>query len=131
MSITFVRKVIVILAHAFVGWALCFATMGIGMQTMRLQNALIVHAIAAPVVFGLISLIYFKRPNYTTPIQTALIFTSFVILMDFFVVALLIEKSFVMFTSPIGTWIPFASIFLSTYTVGILIMGDQTETVTP
>ena len=131
MSITFVRKVIVILAHAFVGWALCFATMGIGMKTMKLQNALIVHAIAAPVVFGLISLIYFKRPNYTTPIQTALIFTSFVILMDFFVVAFLIEKSFEMFTSPIGTWIPFASIFLSTYTVGILIMGDQTEAVTP
>ena len=101
------------------------------MQTMKLQNALIVHAIAAPVVFGLISLISFKRPDYTTPIHTALIFTSFVILMDFFVVALLIEKCFEMFTSPIGTWIPFASIFLSTYTVGILLIGNQTETVTP
>ena len=71
------------------------------------------------VIFGVIGLNYFKRFNYTTPLQTAIIFTSFVIFMDVFVVALLIEKSFEMFTSILGTWIPFVFIFNSTYLAGL------------
>jgi len=112
------RKVFIILAHAFIGWALCAATMGIGMATLSMQNALIVHAIGAPVFFTVISLIYFNKFNYTTPLQTALIFVSFVIVVDFFVVALLINRSLEMFTSILGTWIPFALIFGSSYLTG-------------
>lgn len=112
------RKPIIILIHAFVGWALCAATMGIGMATTSLQNALIIHAIAAPIYFTVVSMIYFKKFNYTSPLQTALIFVSFVIIVDFFVVALLINKSLAMFTSLLGTWIPFVLIFLSSYLTG-------------
>jgi transcriptional regulator of nitric oxide reductase len=83
------------------------------------MNALIAHAIGAPVVFGLISLFYFRRFGYTTPLQTALIFLAFVFLMDFFVMAFAILKSFEMFTSVLGTWIPFVLIFLSTYATGL------------
>jgi uncharacterized integral membrane protein len=54
-------------------------------------------------------------------VYTGLIFVSFVILVDFFVVALLINRSLEMFASPLGTWIPFALIFLSTYVTGTLI----------
>jgi hypothetical protein len=53
-------------------------------------------------------------------VATAALFLALVVFMDFFVVALLIEKSFDMFLSPLGTWIPFALIFLSTYFVGRL-----------
>ena len=35
--------------------------------------------------------------------------------MDVFVVAMLINKSFDMFLSPLGTWIPFALIFAVSY----------------
>jgi len=45
------KKLLVILAHAFVGWALCAATMGIGMAVTTLQNTLVVHAIGAPFFF--------------------------------------------------------------------------------
>jgi hypothetical protein len=114
------RKILIILAHAFVGWALCTATMVIGMATMSLESALIVHAIGAPVFFTVISLIYFNKFNYTSPLQTALIFVSFVIVVDFFVVALMINQSLEMFASPLGTWIPFALIFTSTYVTGLL-----------
>lgn len=62
---------------------------------------------------------YFKKFNYTNPLQTAIIFVSFVIFMDIFVIALLIEKSFVMFKSILGTWIPFILIILSTYLTGV------------
>jgi hypothetical protein len=38
--------------------------------------------------------------------------------MDAFVVAPLLERSYAMFASALGTWIPFALIFGSTYAVG-------------
>ena len=116
-----VSKIAIILAHAFVGWMLCAATMGIGMAVTSLGSALIVHAIAAPIFFAGISLVYFRKFNYTSPLKTALIFIAFVIAMDFFVVAMLINRSFAMFTSLLGTWIPFALIFTSTYLTGMLV----------
>ena len=112
------KRTIILLAHAFVGWALCTASMGIGMAVTSEQNALIIHVIAAPIVFATVSWIYFSRFAYTTPVQTAIVFTSFVILVDFFVVALLVLRSLEMFASPLGTWIPFALIFASTYLTG-------------
>ena len=77
--------------------------MGIGMSVTSLSNTLVIHAIAAPIIFSSLSLLYFKKFRYTAPLQTAIIFVSFVILMDVFVVALLIEKSFGMFTNILGT----------------------------
>ena len=112
-------KPLVILGHALVLWALCGMVMFVGMEVLSMQAALIAHLVGAPIIAALISLIYFKKFSYTSPLQTAVIFFSVVILMDFFVVALLIEKSFEMFTSIIGTWAPFALIFLSTYLTGI------------
>jgi hypothetical protein len=115
------RKISIIFVHAFVGWAMCTATMLIGMETMSIDNALIVHAIGAPIIFTLVSLVYFKKFNYTSPLNTALIFVSFVIVVDFFLIALVINRSLEMFASPLGTWIPFALIFASTYVTGMLI----------
>ncbi len=112
-------KSIVILAHAFAGWALCGAIIGVGREITSLENTLIIHAIGAPIIFAAISLNYFKKFNYTNPSQTAVIFVSFVIFMDFFIIALMVEKSFDMFKSILGTWIPFILIMLSTYLTGI------------
>jgi hypothetical protein len=120
-----IRKFITILIHAFVGWAVCAATMGIGMTATSLQNTLIAHAIGAPIYFALVSLLYFKKFNYTTPLQTAMIFIGFVMVVDFFVVALLINRSLEMFASLLGTWIPFALIFASTYLTGLYIVKSH------
>ena len=114
-------KIAIMLLHAFVGWALCAATIGIGMAITTMNTALVMHAIAAPVIFAMVSLVYFHWFNYTTPLRTAVIFTAFVIGMDFFVVALLINRSLEMFTSLLGTWIPFMLIFLSTMVTGLLV----------
>lgn len=112
------KQIGVILLLGALGWALCGAIMFIGMAVTDLQTTLIVHAIGAPVIFALISLVYFSRFNYTSPLQTAIAFFLIVVLMDFFIVALLINRSFDMFRSPLGTWIPFGLIFLSTYLTG-------------
>ena len=114
-------KIAIILLHAFAGWALCAVTIGIGMAVTSLNTALVVHAIAAPIFFALVSLVYFRRFHFTTPLQTAIIFTAFVIGMDFFVVALLINRSLEMFASLMGTWIPFILIFSSTLFTGMLV----------
>ena len=115
------RQMGVIAIHAFIGWALCAATMGIGMAVTSMQTTLIIHAIGAPIFFGGVSFNYFKKYHYTPPLKTAIIFVSFVIVVDFFLVAMVINKSFDMFLSPLGTWIPFALLFTSTYLTGTYI----------
>jgi hypothetical protein len=112
-------KVFTILVHAFIGWGLCGAIIGIGRKITSMENTLIIHAIAVPIIFAIISVAYFRKFNYSSPLLTASIFLGFVVLMDFFIVALIIEKSLSMFYSIIGTWIPFISIFLSTYITGL------------
>jgi hypothetical protein len=114
-------KILIVGAHGLVGWALCAITMSIGMAMLPMQTALVVHVVAAPIFFKLVSLVYFRRFAYTTPLQTAFIFTGLVILLDFFLVALLINRSLAMFASPLGTWVPFAFIFTATYVVGLYV----------
>ncbi len=116
------KKIVIIFIHAFIGWALCAATMGIWMATLSLNKSLVVHAIGAPIFFAVVSLIYFQKFNFTTPLQTALIFDGFVIAVDFLVVALVINRSLEMFTSLLGTWIPFTLIFASTYLTGVAVL---------
>lgn len=114
------KKWIVLLLHAFVGWLLCAATMGIGMALTTLEIAPVVHAVAAPIFFAVVSIVYYSKFNYTSPLATATIFVGFVMVVDFFVVGLLINRSLAMFASLLGTWIPFALIFTSTLLVGLL-----------
>jgi len=115
------QKVAIILTHAFIGWMLCFATIGVGRAVTTMEITLIIHAILASIFFAAVALVYFRKFNFTTPLQTAVIFVAFVVAMDFFIVAMLINKSFEMFTSLLGTWLPFALIFASTYLTGLFV----------
>ncbi len=116
------KKIIIILIHALIGWGICGAIIGIGRSVTSMDNTLIIHAVAVPLVFAIISFVYHKYFNYTTPILTALIFMAFAMLLDAVLVAPVFEKSFDMFKSILGTWIPFACIFLATFITGRLIV---------
>ena len=120
------KQLIIPFLLGLLGWALCGAIMFTGMAMTDIQTALIVHVIGAPIIFSLISWFYFKRFNYTSPIQTAFLFIGVVVFMDFFLVALMINKSLEMFRSPLGTWIPFALIFLATYLTGYIMVKAKT-----
>lgn len=113
----------VLALHGLAGWALCAAVMGVGMATLPPQTALLVHAVAAPIIFVALSWVYFTRIAYTTPVQTALVFLAIVVFMDTFLVALVVLKSFDMFRSFIGTWLPFALIFVATWLTGSALRG--------
>jgi len=112
------RHGLVLLAFALLGWGICGAIIGIGRSLTSMQNTLIIHAVAVPIVFGGLAWLYFKFFGYTSALQTALCFTGLAIFLDATVIALLVEKSYAMFGSILGTWIPFGLIFLATYLVG-------------
>jgi hypothetical protein len=113
-------QAIVIIIHALVGWGLCGATIAVGRKLTTLHNALVVHAIAAPMIFVVVSGVYFQWFGGTKPSVTAATFVAVVIFLDVFVIALLVEKSFEMFHSLLGTWMPFALIFLATWLTGVV-----------
>jgi len=111
-------RIAVIAIIGLVGWALCGSIVFVGREVVAIETALVIHAIGAPIIFGALSWLYFGRFNYTTPLATATVFTGIVIGMDVVVVAALIERSFEMFESVLGTWLPWALIFASTWLVG-------------
>ncbi len=113
---------LVLTAHAFVVWVLCFATIGIGMKVTSQRKALIVHAIAAPLYAAAATAVYFSFFANTTPIVVAIYFVGFIVVLDFFLVALLILRSLDMFRSVLGTWLPFFLIFIASLITGLLII---------
>ena len=115
------RQIAIVLVFAVVGWAACGATIGIGMALTTARSALIIHAIGAPTFFGILSVIYARKFGYTRPLTTALVFIAFVVVVDFFLVALTINKSLHMFRSFLGTWLPFILIFGATWITGTLV----------
>lgn len=111
------QKILTALLCSFSGWLLCAVVMFVGMKLVSLQNALIIHAISTPFIFALITGIYIRKYPKVSELKLAFVFTGSVIFMDVFVVAILINKSFAMFSSILGTWLPFGLIFLATYFV--------------
>ncbi len=120
-------QITVIALFGLLGWAMCGAIMFVGMAVTSMQTTLIVHAVGAPVIFATISWVYFTRFGYTSPLTTALAFLAIVVFLDFFLVALVINRSLEMFASLLGTWIPFVLIFMSTYLTGQVAEGRPTE----
>jgi len=124
------RKIIIILIHALIVWALCGATIAVGRSVTTMELTLIIHAIGAPVYACIVAIVYYKKFNYTSSLYTALIFLLLIIVMDAGLVAPVFEKSYVMFKSILGTWIPFSLIFLSTYITGIIVKRKVNKTTT-
>ena len=79
------KNVMVILVLGLVIWAVCGAVMFAGLAFTSLTMALVLHALAAPIIAAVVTWFYFKRFHYTSPLVTALFFVAVVILMDVFV----------------------------------------------
>jgi hypothetical protein len=78
------KRAAVILAHAAVGWGYCGAIIAMGRQFLSIHTTLVVHAIGAPIGFALISLFYYQRWAFTSPLQTAAAFLGVVVALDLF-----------------------------------------------
>ncbi|MFH2010302.1 MAG: hypothetical protein ABI333_27135 [bacterium] len=121
------RRQLQALVHALVGWMLCGSLIGIGRIVTSMENTLILHAAGVPVAIALIAWHYFRRfPDASVPV-TATLFTGLPIALDLLLVAPLVEGNFEMFASALGTWIPLASIFVTTCVVGLLLRRRSHE----
>ena len=123
------RKAVVnfftIMLHAFAGWALTGAVLGVSLELTSPTFALVIHALCVPVIFGVVALYYFMNFAYTTPLQTSILFVSFVVFMDFFVVGFFFKPVFAMMATLLGLWIPLVLIFASTFCIGLLIRDQS------
>jgi hypothetical protein len=119
------RKALTLASYGLAGWAICGGTIAVGRQLLSMQTTLIVHAFVAPAVFGSLTVIFFKRFPSSSPIGTAAALLSLVVALDFFVVAQFVERSYAMFTSALGTWLPFTLIFAASYAAGRLTGKDS------
>lgn len=104
--------------HGVIGWAICGASVGIGRQLVSMDTTLVIHAVVAPLAFGLLTWNHVRRHRDSRPGATALTMLGIVVGLDALVVAPFFERSYAMFQSVLGTWIPFASILASSFFVG-------------
>jgi hypothetical protein len=112
------RAVVLVGAHAFVGWALCRAIMAALLAATPIGTALVIHALAAPVVFGFVSASYFRRAGAWAPLRAAILFAVLAALFDLVIVACFVERSLAMFQSFLGSWLPLLLIFAVTWATG-------------
>lgn len=124
---TRVGRGFVIGLHGVAIWALCGGVMESARAAIGQDNALVVHAVAAPIIAAAVSASYVRRFGYTRPAPTAAVFTVIPMLLDATVIAPFAEHSYAMFTSALGTWIPLALIFVSTYATTTLMSGQETH----
>jgi len=102
-------------------WGGCGAVMAAGRRLWTLDTALRVHLVAAPLIAFLLSALHqWLAPEFSSLLRATLM-TGFVVILDALVVAPVFERSYAMFRSVIGTWLPFAVIFVASYAAGILI----------
>ena len=107
-----------LIGRALAGWVACGATVALGRQVMSLERTLVVHAVVAPLVFGLLTRSHFRHYPQSSPAVTSGAMLGLVVALDALVVAPFLEHSYAMFASLLGTWVPFASILVASYDVG-------------
>lgn len=80
-----------------------------------------IHLVAAPIIAFMLSAIHrLIAPGFSSLLR-ATVMTGLVVILDAFVVTPLFERSYAMFRSFIGTWIPFATILLASLAAGMLV----------
>ncbi len=105
----------------FILWAACGAVIAIGRRIWTLDTTLRIHLVAAPVIAFVVSAAHKLLAAKFSSVLRATVITGLVVILDAVVVAPLFERSYAMFRSPIGTWIPFAAIFLASLAAGVLV----------
>jgi hypothetical protein len=111
--------VLVVIA-AIIIWMLCGAVMGFGRRLIGLDATLRLHLIMAPVFSFCVTLVLSRLAPAPDSLLRAIVITAVVIVLDATIVAPFMEKSYAMFRSLIGTWIPFVLIFLGSLAAGLI-----------
>jgi hypothetical protein len=112
-------RITAVLLFGLIGWILSELTFYTSKFYLGSYLAVLIHFVLSPLLFIILAYIYFRYINLTGSLLTALIVTSILIVLDVFVVAMIIENSFRMFTNVMATWMPFLFVFLSIFLTGM------------
>jgi hypothetical protein len=85
-----------------------------------IDTTLSLHLAAAPAIAYLAAAARRELAPQFDPLLRAAAITITVMLLDALVVAPLFERSYAMFKSLIGTWLPFVAIFVAAWAAGVL-----------
>lgn len=109
-----------LVSHGVIGWALCAAVMAGLLSLPTTGLALALHAIAAPLVFILVSRHYFAPPGAREPLPVALAFAGIIVVLELAVLAWRIPGRLTVSTAILGAGLPSALIFASTWMTGFI-----------
>jgi len=98
------------LGWAVAGWAACGLTFAIGRAASGVEAAVAIHLAAAPFIGAAVTRLLWRHPRHPGVAATAVTVAGTAALLDAILVAPFIERSYAMFASPAGTWIPLALI---------------------
>lgn len=104
--------------HGAAGWLGCALATGALSRLATPGLAIALHALALPLIFFAVARHYFRLRGARDPAVAALSFVAIVALLDAVVVAGLLLRSFAMFASVTGTWLPLLLVFATTWAVG-------------
>ena len=121
-------RVLTLLLHAIAVWALCAATIGVGMRVASLENARFAHLVGAPVFATAVAYLYFRRRDAWSPFAAAIFVLSVIVFIDLVFVAGVINRSLAMFRSVLGSWLPLALIFGAIYGTGAAVSHARNRT---
>ncbi|HVV84140.1 MAG TPA: flavodoxin domain-containing protein [Kofleriaceae bacterium] len=107
-----------LVGHAVLGWAACAAILFGLMAILPARAALVLHAIAAPLVFGAVAWRYFRVRGARAPLPSALTFAGVTAALDVALVAGALGRGLAMFRSFTGTWLPLALVVVVAWAVG-------------
>ncbi len=96
-------------------WGACGGVIAIGRRIWSLQTTLYVHLVMVPIFAYLLSAVHrLFFPEFGSLLRAA-VMTAVVVALDISIVAPVFERSFAMFRSFLGTWLPIAAIFLASW----------------
>lgn len=113
------RKWAVLLGLAVAVWAFCGAIMFAGRAVTTLEATLILHLIGAPLGAAVAAWAFQRLSGELHPPVVAAGFVAVALALDLVLVAPVFERSFEMFASVIGLWLPQALIFLAAWWAGL------------
>ena len=112
------RTLLVLFGLALAVWAFCGAIMGVGRAVTTLEITLAAHLVGAPLGAAVAAWAFYRLDGGVAPVTVAATFVGTALVLDAVLVAPVFEKSFEMFGSVIGLWLPLALIFLAAWAAG-------------
>jgi hypothetical protein len=106
------------LRGAAAAWAACGITFMVARAALGTEAAVWIHLAAAPVIGAAATLLVWGHPRHPGVLLTAAAIAGVPALLDAIVVAPFLERSFAMFASLLGTWLPLAMLFAASAATG-------------